>query len=134
MDDDLIAAHREVPLLMPYLHLPVQSGSDRILEAMNRRHGRDLFLSIVDRLRTARPGLALSAPVCVQCAHTFRPGEMVVICPCQPAPAPGAVRCGKAIHRDPAAGLPCWEGWQPSDEVAVCPVRHARVGQPSEMG
>jgi tRNA-2-methylthio-N6-dimethylallyladenosine synthase len=61
MDDDLIAAHGEVPALMPYLHLPVQSGSDRILEAMNRRHGRDLFLGIVDRLRTARPDLALSS-------------------------------------------------------------------------
>jgi tRNA-2-methylthio-N6-dimethylallyladenosine synthase len=61
MDDDLIAAHGAVPQLMPYLHLPVQSGSDRILEAMNRRHGRDLFLSIVDRLRTARPDLALSS-------------------------------------------------------------------------
>jgi tRNA-2-methylthio-N6-dimethylallyladenosine synthase len=60
MDDDLIAVHGEVPQLMPYLHLPVQSGSDRILEAMNRRHGRDLFLSIVDRLRARRPDLALS--------------------------------------------------------------------------
>jgi tRNA-2-methylthio-N6-dimethylallyladenosine synthase len=46
---------------MPYLHLPVQSGSDRILEAMNRRHGRDLFLRLVDRLRTVRPDLALSS-------------------------------------------------------------------------
>jgi tRNA-2-methylthio-N6-dimethylallyladenosine synthase len=61
MDDELIAAHAAVPQLMPYLHLPVQSGSDRILEAMNRRHGRDLFLNIVDRLRTARPDLALSS-------------------------------------------------------------------------
>jgi tRNA-2-methylthio-N6-dimethylallyladenosine synthase len=61
MDDDLIAAHGEVPQLMPYLHLPVQSGSDRILGAMNRRHGRDLFLDIVDRLRNARPDLALSS-------------------------------------------------------------------------
>src|SRR4051812_2016161 len=61
MDDELIAAHAEVPQLMPYLHLPVQSGSDRILEAMNRRHGRDLFLGIVDRLRTARPEIALSS-------------------------------------------------------------------------
>ena len=61
MDDDLIAAHGEVPQLMPYLHLPVQSGSDRILEAMNRRHGRDLFLGLVDRLRNARPDLALSS-------------------------------------------------------------------------
>ena len=61
MDDDLIAAHGEVPQLMPYLHLPVQSGSDRILGAMNRRHGRDLFLGLVDRLRNARPDLALSS-------------------------------------------------------------------------
>ncbi len=60
MDDDLIAAHGEVPQLMPYLHLPVQSGSDRILEAMNRCHGRDLFRRTVDRLREVRPDLALS--------------------------------------------------------------------------
>ena len=61
MDDDLIAVHGVVPQLMPYLHLPVQSGSDRILEAMNRRHGRDLFLGLVDRLRHARADLALSS-------------------------------------------------------------------------
>lgn len=61
MDDDLIAAHREVQQLMPYLHLPVQSGSDRVLAAMNRQHGRDLFLRLVDRLRNARPDLALSS-------------------------------------------------------------------------
>jgi tRNA-2-methylthio-N6-dimethylallyladenosine synthase len=61
MDDELIAAHGTVPQLMPYLHLPVQSGSDRILEAMNRRHGRDLFLRLVDRLRAVRPDLALSS-------------------------------------------------------------------------
>ncbi len=61
MDDDLIAVHGEVPQLMPYLHLPVQSGSDRILEAMNRGHGRDLFLRLVDRLRTVRSDLALSS-------------------------------------------------------------------------
>src|SRR4029077_13044097 len=61
MDDALIAVHGEVPQLMPYLHLPVQSGSDRILAAMNRQHGRDLFLGLVDRLRTVRPDLALSS-------------------------------------------------------------------------
>ncbi|TAJ87841.1 MAG: tRNA (N6-isopentenyl adenosine(37)-C2)-methylthiotransferase MiaB [Reyranella sp.] len=61
MDDELIAAHGDVPQLMPYLHLPVQSGSDRILEAMNRRHDRDLYLRIVDRLRHARADLALSS-------------------------------------------------------------------------
>jgi tRNA-2-methylthio-N6-dimethylallyladenosine synthase len=61
MDDDLIAAHGDVPQLMPYLHLPVQSGSDRILEAMNRRHGSDLFLNLIHRLREARADLALSS-------------------------------------------------------------------------
>ncbi len=61
MDDDLIAAHGSVPQLMPYLHLPVQSGSDRILEAMNRGHDRDLYLRLVDRLRSVRPDLALSS-------------------------------------------------------------------------
>ncbi len=61
MDDELIAAHRDVPALMPYLHLPVQSGSDRVLEAMNRQHGRDLFLRIVETLRAARPDIALSS-------------------------------------------------------------------------
>jgi tRNA-2-methylthio-N6-dimethylallyladenosine synthase len=60
MDDELIAAHGTVPQLMPYLHLPVQSGSDGILEAMNRGHGRDHFRRIVDRLRGVRPDLALS--------------------------------------------------------------------------
>ena len=61
MDDALIAAHRDVPELMPYLHLPVQSGSDRVLRAMNRRHGADLYLRTVERLRAARPDLALSS-------------------------------------------------------------------------
>ena len=61
MDDDLIAAHRDIPMLMPFLHLPVQSGSDRILAAMNRKHTADDFRRIVDRLREARPDLALSS-------------------------------------------------------------------------
>ncbi len=61
MDEDLIAAHADVPALMPFLHLPVQSGSDRILEAMNRRHRIDDFLRIVDRLRARRPDIALSS-------------------------------------------------------------------------
>jgi tRNA-2-methylthio-N6-dimethylallyladenosine synthase len=60
MSDDLIAAHRDLPALMPYLHLPVQAGSDRILKAMNRRHSRDDYRRLVDRLRQARPDLALS--------------------------------------------------------------------------
>ena len=61
MDDALIAAHRDVPALMPYLHLPVQSGSDRVLAAMNRRHTADEYRRLVDRLRAARADLALSS-------------------------------------------------------------------------
>ena len=60
MDDDLMSAHRDVPQLMPYLHLPVQSGSNRILKAMNRRHTADDYRRVIDRLRTFKPGLALS--------------------------------------------------------------------------
>ncbi|MBP5858212.1 tRNA (N6-isopentenyl adenosine(37)-C2)-methylthiotransferase MiaB [Marivibrio halodurans] len=61
LDDDLIAAHRDVPELMPYLHLPVQSGSDRILDAMNRKHTADDYRRLVDRLRAARPDIALTS-------------------------------------------------------------------------
>ena len=61
MDDNLIAAHRDVPQLMPFLHLPVQSGSDRVLAAMNRRHTAADYLRIVERLRAARPDIALSS-------------------------------------------------------------------------
>ena len=61
VDDALIAAHRDVPELMPYLHLPVQSGSDRVLKAMNRRHGRDFYIELTGRLRAARPDLGLSS-------------------------------------------------------------------------
>ena len=61
MDDDLIAAHGEVPELMPFLHLPVQSGSDRILAAMNRRHTAADYIALVDKLRAARPDIALSS-------------------------------------------------------------------------
>jgi tRNA-2-methylthio-N6-dimethylallyladenosine synthase len=61
VDDELIAAHRDVAELMPFLHLPVQSGSDRILDAMNRRHTVDDYRRTVDRLRDARPDLALSS-------------------------------------------------------------------------
>jgi tRNA-2-methylthio-N6-dimethylallyladenosine synthase len=61
VDDDLIAAHRDLPMLMPFLHLPVQSGSDRILAAMNRKHTAADYRRIADRLRDARPDLALSS-------------------------------------------------------------------------
>jgi tRNA-2-methylthio-N6-dimethylallyladenosine synthase len=65
VDDDLIAAHGEVRALMPFLHLPVQSGSDRILAAMNRRHRRDDYRRLVERLRRAQPDLALSTDLIV---------------------------------------------------------------------
>jgi tRNA-2-methylthio-N6-dimethylallyladenosine synthase len=61
MDDALIAAHGEEPKLMPFLHLPVQSGSDRILKAMNRKHRAADYLALVKRLRAARPDLLLSS-------------------------------------------------------------------------
>ncbi|MGJ0395735.1 MAG: tRNA (N6-isopentenyl adenosine(37)-C2)-methylthiotransferase MiaB [Methylocystis sp.] len=61
MAQALIDAHGAIPKLMPFVHLPVQSGSDRVLKAMNRKHGADAYLSIVDRLRKARPDVALSS-------------------------------------------------------------------------
>jgi tRNA-2-methylthio-N6-dimethylallyladenosine synthase len=61
LDDELIAAHRDLPALMPFLHLPVQSGSDRILAAMNRKHTAAAYMKLVDRLRVTRPDLALSS-------------------------------------------------------------------------
>jgi tRNA-2-methylthio-N6-dimethylallyladenosine synthase len=60
MGDDLIAAHAEVPKLMPYLHLPVQAGSDRILKAMNRHHSADDYLRVIGKVRAANPAIALS--------------------------------------------------------------------------
>ncbi|WP_257541904.1 tRNA (N6-isopentenyl adenosine(37)-C2)-methylthiotransferase MiaB [Sphingobium sp. CFD-1] len=60
MSDGLIAAHGEVEKLMPFLHLPVQSGNDRILKAMNRSHSADSYLRIIERVREARPDIALS--------------------------------------------------------------------------
>jgi tRNA-2-methylthio-N6-dimethylallyladenosine synthase len=65
MADDLIEVHRRQPKLMPYLHLPVQSGSDRILAAMNRKHTVADYLTLVDRIRQARPDLALSTDIIV---------------------------------------------------------------------
>jgi tRNA-2-methylthio-N6-dimethylallyladenosine synthase len=61
MGDDLIAAHRDIPALMPFLHLPVQSGSDRILKMMNRGHTVADYLALIEKLRAARPDLALSS-------------------------------------------------------------------------
>ncbi|WP_112661992.1 tRNA (N6-isopentenyl adenosine(37)-C2)-methylthiotransferase MiaB [Microvirga flavescens] len=61
MDEELIAAHRDLPALMPYLHLPVQSGSDRILDLMNRKHTGDEYRRLIERIRQARPDIALSS-------------------------------------------------------------------------
>jgi tRNA-2-methylthio-N6-dimethylallyladenosine synthase len=61
MDDELIRAHGEVLGLMPYLHLPVQTGSDRILDAMNRRHDGDSYRRLIERVRAVRPDIALSS-------------------------------------------------------------------------
>ncbi|MFN7055118.1 tRNA (N6-isopentenyl adenosine(37)-C2)-methylthiotransferase MiaB [Hyphomonas sp.] len=61
MDDDLIAAHGDTPALMPFLHLPVQSGSDRILKAMNRGHTADAYRDIIARVRKARPDIAVAS-------------------------------------------------------------------------
>jgi tRNA-2-methylthio-N6-dimethylallyladenosine synthase len=60
MTDELIAAHRDLEALMPYLHLPVQAGSDRVLKAMNRRHTAAQYLGVIARIRDARPDIALS--------------------------------------------------------------------------
>jgi tRNA-2-methylthio-N6-dimethylallyladenosine synthase len=61
VDDALVEAHRDVPQLMPFLHLPVQSGADRVLEAMNRRHTADDYRRLIDRFRAARPDIAFSS-------------------------------------------------------------------------
>jgi tRNA-2-methylthio-N6-dimethylallyladenosine synthase len=60
MDDSLIAAHRDLAALMPYLHLPVQSGSDRLLKAMNRKHTAAEYLRLIERIRSAQPDIAMS--------------------------------------------------------------------------
>ena len=60
LTEGLIDAHRDVESLMPFLHLPVQAGSDRVLRAMNRSHSRDSYLRLIDRIRAARPDIALS--------------------------------------------------------------------------
>ncbi|WP_153515190.1 tRNA (N6-isopentenyl adenosine(37)-C2)-methylthiotransferase MiaB [Agrobacterium sp. ICMP 6402] len=60
MDDRLIGAHRDLRILMPYLHLPVQSGSDSILKAMNRRHTGEEYIQLIEKIRTARPDIAMS--------------------------------------------------------------------------
>ncbi|MEU4536139.1 hypothetical protein AB0G15_14865 [Streptosporangium sp. NPDC023825] len=73
--------------------------------------------------RIPRRGAAGKPRGCGFCGHTFRAGEYVVVCPC----SPDAPRCEAAVHRDPAIGLPCWERWQPSGGLSVCPVTQTRI-------
>ena len=61
MSDDLIACHKNIDILMPYLHLPIQSGSDKILKAMNRRHNSSDYLRIVEKLKKANPNIGMSS-------------------------------------------------------------------------
>jgi tRNA-2-methylthio-N6-dimethylallyladenosine synthase len=61
MSEDLILAHRDIPALMPYLHLPVQAGSDRVLKAMNRKHDAASYLRLIERVRAARPDIAVTS-------------------------------------------------------------------------
>lgn len=79
-----------------------------------------------DDWRVPQPGSGTRAPDCKYCGHTFRSGEYVVICPCR-AFRGEAPACGTAVHRDPAAGLPCWDKWQPAGELTVCPTTTARL-------
>jgi hypothetical protein len=76
--------------------------------------------------RIPRAGSARRAPVCLYCGHTFRAGEYIVICPCQAGQGEAAA-CAAAVHRDPAAGLPCWDNWQPAGRLAICPTTTARL-------
>ncbi|MBY0500760.1 MAG: tRNA (N6-isopentenyl adenosine(37)-C2)-methylthiotransferase MiaB [Alphaproteobacteria bacterium] len=61
MDEELMVVHRDIPQVMPYLHLPIQSGSDQILEAMNRKHTRQQYMNIISKMREYRPDIALSS-------------------------------------------------------------------------
>ncbi|TQS46764.1 hypothetical protein [Cryptosporangium phraense] len=60
---------------------------------------------------------------CLYCGHTFRAEEHVVVCPC----SPHEPKCGAAVHRDPGAGLVCWEKWRPDGELAICPITLTRL-------
>ena len=111
MTDDLIEAHRSIDKLMPFLHLPVQSGADAVLQAMNRRHTADDYRRIVDRLRAARPDLALSSDFIVgfpgETEHDFAATLALV--------EDDRLRSGVLVQVQPAAG----------DAGG----RHARAGQ-----
>ncbi len=61
MNEDLIFAHRDIEILMPYIHLPVQSGSDRMLKLMNRKHSQNSYLDIIEKIRNSREDIAISS-------------------------------------------------------------------------
>ena len=108
MTDELIALHGDEPKLMPYLHLPVQSGSDRILKAMNRKHDGAYYRDIVERLRTARPDIALSTDFIVGFPGETREGFRRRRCSsCATSASPRRSR--SSIRRAPARRpRRCW--------------------------
>ncbi|MEU7908508.1 hypothetical protein [Actinoplanes sp. NPDC049118] len=75
------------------------------------------------RVRRSPGGRRAACPVC---GHTFRAGESVIVCPCAVQTPGRAPICGLAVHRDPAAGLVCWDHWQPTGRIDRCPVTFSR--------
>jgi len=73
--------------------------------------------------RLAKPVGHFERSKCMFCAHTFRRGELVIVCPCQPS----GPFCDAAVHRDPARGLVCWESWRPANRMSVCPIFLTRL-------
>jgi hypothetical protein len=103
-----------------------------LLAAWPAAPGVDVVTLAAHDWHVARPG-PWRKPTCIQCGDTFRVGETVVLCPCRPGAGGGGWpqdRCGYAIHRDPAAGLPCWESWRPTGEVTLCPLSHTVAARP----
>ena len=105
MDDELIAAHGEVEALMPYLHLPAQAGSDRVLKAMNRGYSAGGYLRLVERVRAARPDIALSGDFIVgfpgETAADFEATLALVRRPTTPAPFRSSTPAGPARRAPP---------------------------------
>ncbi|MBY8847833.1 hypothetical protein K7G98_03660 [Saccharothrix sp. MB29] len=132
--DRVLVADSRVRHLDPTLDC-AESGGGRADEAEVVRFTEGLLATwpVVGDVPLTRtddvPGLlapplgGLRRAACLFCAHTFRPGEFVVMCPCTPA----ARVCARAVHRDPARGLPCWESWRPGSTLKVCPVTLTRL-------
>ena len=85
MNDQLIEAHRDIEKLMPFLHLPVQSGSNKILQAMNRKHHREDYFRIIDKLRTARPDIGLSSDLTLVGTSIIFSSETTIGCSVRPS-------------------------------------------------